>query len=503
MTRLKEKINEALSSVLPITLIVLLLSATITPMPLGTILLFLAGAVLLIIGMGLFSLGADMAMQPVGEGIGKTIVSFQKPIYRIVITFLIGAFVTIAEPDLTVLAHQVPAIPDMTLILTVAAGVGLFLVVALLRIRWQIDLKYLLIGFYALIFLLVCFSMDSFVAVAFDSGGVTTGPITVPFLMAMGTGMASLSRSQEEEDNFGMVALCSIGPIMAVLLLGIVYHPQDAAYTPFAIIEAETTQDIVRAFVVELPAYAKEVSLALLPIVVFFLAFQLFSRRFSRKHMIRICVGALYTFAGLVLFLTGVNIGFMPAGSFIGQALAFLSWNWVLIPAGMIMGFFIVRAEPAVPVLNRQVEEITSGTIPGKAVLYSLCIGVSLSLGIAMTRILTGIHILYFIIPGYVLALVLSFFVPGVFTGIAFDSGGVASGPLTATFLLPMAMGACEAVGGNILTDAFGIVAMVAMTPLLTIQLLGLLMSVRNRRMQTERDDLPDVIVEFEEEEDE
>lgn len=178
MTRLKEKINEALSSVLPITLIVLLLSATITPMPLGTILLFLAGAVLLIIGMGLFSLGADMAMQPVGEGIGKTIVSFQKPIYRIVITFLIGAFVTIAEPDLTVLAHQVSAIPDMTLILTVAAGVGLFLVVALLRIRWQIDLKYLLIGFYALIFLLVCFSMDSFVAVAFDSGGVTTGPIT-------------------------------------------------------------------------------------------------------------------------------------------------------------------------------------------------------------------------------------------------------------------------------------------------------------------------------------
>ena len=290
---------------------------------------------------------------------------------------------------------------------------------------------------------------------------------------------------------------------MAVLLLGIVYHPQDAAYTPFAIIEAETTQDIVRAFVVELPAYAKEVSLALLPIVVFFLAFQLFSRRFSRKHMIRICVGALYTFTGLVLFLTGVNIGFMPAGSFIGQALASLSWNWVLIPAGMIMGFFIVRAEPAVHVLNRQVEEITSGTIPGKAVLYSLCIGVSLSLGIAMTRILTGVHILYFIIPGYVLALVLSFFVPGVFTGIAFDSGGVASGPLTATFLLPMAMGACEAVGGNILTDAFGIVAMVAMTPLLTIQLLGLLMSVRNRRMRTERDDLPDVIVEFEEEEDE
>lgn len=497
MTKLKEKIKEALSSVLPITCIVFLLSITITPMPIETMILFACGAVMLIIGMGFFSLGADMSMMLMGEGIGKMLSTSKRRLLMVCITFIIGFMITIAEPDLTVLAHQVPGIPDNTLIWTVAAGVGLFLVAALMRVLFHLNLKYLLMLFYGMVFILAYFSMDSFMAVAFDSGGVTTGPITVPFLMALGIGMANVSQKQAEEESFGIVALCSIGPILAVLLLGILYEPQGATYTPFEMIHVETSKDVIRIFLVELPHYMWEVSKALLPILCFFLIFQLISSYFNRRSIIKILIGSLYTFIGLILFLCGVNVGFMPAGYFIGTEIAALSYNWILIPIGILIGFFIVKAEPAVHVLTRQVEDISSGTISTKAMLYSLSIGVGISLGIAMLRILTGISIMVFLIPGYLTAIIISLYVPKVFTGIAFDSGGVASGPMTATFLLPFAMGACEQLGGNVMLDAFGIIAMVAMTPLLTIQILGLLM--KKRKKTTIEVIQKDIIMEFEE----
>lgn len=497
MTKLKEKTREALSSVLPITGIVFLLSITITPMPIDTILLFVIGAAMLVIGMGFFSLGADMSMMPMGEGIGCALVGSDKRFLTVIVTFAIGFIITMAEPDLTVLAHQVPGVPDNVLIWTVAIGVGIFLVFALLRLMYKFDLKFMLIIFYAGVSALACVSLDSFLAVAFDSGGVTTGPITVPFIMALGVGMANIRSSHAEEEGFGLVALCSIGPILAVLLLGIVYNPQGATYTPFEIVNAETTQEIAKVFLSEMPHYMLEVSKALFPILCFFTLFQVITRYFQKKPMIKILIGSAYTFIGLVLFLCGVNVGFMPAGYYIGAQIAMLSYHWILIPIGMLIGFFIVKAEPAVHVLNRQVEDVSSGAISSKAMLYSLSIGVGISLGIAMLRVLTGIHIMFFIVPGYIAALVLSFFVPKVFTGIAFDSGGVASGPMTATFLLPFAMGACERLGGDVLMDAFGIVAMVAMTPLITIQLLGLVMKRKKRGLSVSADE--DGILDFEE----
>ena len=278
MTKLKEKISEALSSVLPITCIVFLLSITITPMPIGTVLLFVLGAVLLVVGMGFFSLGADMSMMPMGDGIGNALVSSGKKVIMFMITFAIGFIVTIAEPDLTVLAHQVPGIPDRVLIWTVACGVGLFLMLSWVRIVFRVDLKYLLIFFYIVVFVLAFFSMDSFMAVAFDSGGVTTGPITVPFIMALGVGMANVRHDHAEEDSFGLVALGSIGPILAVLILGIVYHPKGAAYTPFEMVHVETTKDVVKTFLAEMPWYVWEVSKALLPILGFFILFQAITR---------------------------------------------------------------------------------------------------------------------------------------------------------------------------------------------------------------------------------
>ncbi len=498
--KLKEKVMEALSSVLPITAIVLFLSATVVPVPIGTLLLFLAGAVLLILGMGLFSLGADMAMMPMGEAMGARITRTRQIALVVLVFFAMGVIVTVAEPDLAVLARQVPAIPDSVIIFTVAAGVGFFLVLAMLRTLFKIKLRYLLFASYLLVFAVALFAPKSFLAVAFDSGGVTTGPITVPFIMALGIGMASTrGDSSSQEDSFGMVALSSIGPILTVLILGICYNPSSAEYTAVESPEITTSIQLARAFAQGVPHYFREVLTSILPMAAVLVLLQLFTRAFRRRQLRRISVGLGYTFLGLILFLTGVNVGFMPAGYFLGSTLAVSPAPWTLILLGAVMGWYIVAAEPAVHVLNRQVEEVTSGAISQRAMQQSLSLGVAAAIGLSMARILWGIPLFWFILPGYAVALGLSALTPPIFTGIAFDSGGVASGPMTATFLLPFAMGACEALGGDILTDAFGIVALVAMTPLVTIQILGLWYQLKTKAAAILPSAMePDDIIEYE-----
>lgn len=501
---LKEKVSESVVSVLPITAIVLLLSISIAPLSPAALILFLFGALLLVLGMGLFTMGVDMSMIPMGEGIGAQMSKAKRILIPLLACFVLGFLVTMAEPDLQVLAEQVPAIPNLVLLLTVSAGVGIFLVVAELRMLLKIPLSYTLLFFYSIIFILMIFTPDIFIPVSFDAGGVTTGPITVPFIMALGIGMASVrSDKNSSSDSFGLIALCSLGPILSVLLLGVFYQPDEAVYVPVQLTELSSTRAAAAEFARALPVYMREVAVALIPIACLFFLFQLIFRRFHRHQIGRILLGMVYTYLGLVLFLTGVNVGFMPAGEYIGSSLASGSHKWILVPIGIVIGYFIVRAEPAVQVLTRQVEEVSNRSISQSSIQKSLSVGVAVSVGIAMLRIVTGISILWFLIPGYAISLVLTFFVPQIYTGIAFDSGGVASGPMTATFLLPLAMGACEAVGGNILTDAFGIVAMVAMTPLLTIQVLGLVGKLRGRaekkQMQIPLTDLVDGIVYFDE----
>ncbi|MBR3873358.1 MAG: DUF1538 domain-containing protein [Clostridia bacterium] len=480
---LTEKWREAYASVLPITLIVLFLCFLCVPAPVSAMLGFLLGAVMLIVGMGLFTLGTDLAMTPIGEHVGSAMTRSKKLWLVMLISFLVGVIITISEPDLQVLAEQVPGVPNMTLILSVALGVGVFLVVALLRILFRISMKWLLLGCYVLVFVLAKFVPGSFLAVAFDSGGVTTGPMTVPFILALGVGVSAIrSDSNAENDSFGLVALCSVGPILAVMLLGFIFKPDGAAYSSTVIPSAADTLELSVMFARSFPHYMKEVAVALLPIAAFFALFQIFVLHLKKREVLRIVAGLLYTYAGLALFLTGVNVGFMPMGNFLGHALGGLSVRWLLVPLGMLIGYYVVSAEPAVHVLSKQVYELTAGAIPQKALGLSLSIGVSVSVGLSMLRILTGINILWLLVPGYAIALILMFFVPPIFTSIAFDSGGVASGPMTATFLLPLAMGACTAVGGDVATDAFGVVAMVAMTPLITIQILGLVFKSKQKK---------------------
>ena len=483
--RFAEKLREALTAVSPTIGIVLLLSFTIAPIPPSILLLFLFGAVMLIVGMMFFTLGAELAMTPVGERIGTRIAQSRKLGIVLLLCFVLGFVITISEPDLQVLAEQVPSVPNAVLIVAVAAGVGVFLMIAMLRMLFSKTLRMLLIIFYLLIFALAFFVPDDFISVAFDSGGVTTGPMTVPFIMALGVGFAAVrSDKHAEDDSFGLVALCSIGPILAVLLLGLLYHPENTAYTPSEIPVIRDSVELWKYFATGLPQYIEEIAISLLPIVAFFAVFQIISLKMKGRALLKVVIGILYTYVGLVLFLTGVNVGFMPAGNYLGETIAGLSYRWVLIPIGMVIGYFIVKAEPAVYVLKEQVEEITSGAISGEAMGLSLSLGVAASIGLAMIRVLTGISIFWFILPGYFIALCLSFFVPKIFTAIAFDSGGVASGPMTATFLLPFAMGACQAVGGNIVQDAFGVVAMVAMTPLVTIQVMGAIYKYRSEHTE-------------------
>ena len=481
-SKLNEKLQESLAAVLPILAIVLILSFTIAPLPTSVLMAFLFGAVLLVVGMMFFSLGAELAMSPMGERVGACITKTRRVGIMLTLGFLLGFLITISEPDLQVLANQVQAVPNMVLIVTVAVGVGLFLCFAMLRMLLSVPLNTMLVGFYIVVFVLAMFVPKDFLAVAFDSGGVTTGPMTVPFIMAMGVGVSAIrSDKHSANDSFGLVALCSIGPILAVLILSLIFHPDGGSYTAVVIPEIGDTAALWQLFFVAFPTYFKEIAVSLLPIAAFFAVFDLVSLHLERKQLIRIGVGLAYTYFGLVIFLTGVNVGFMPAGNYLGSVIAGLSCNWIIIPIGMLIGYFIVMAEPAVYVLMRQVEELTDGAIPGSAMKHSLSIGVAVSVGLAMIRVLTGISIFYLLVPGYAVAIALSFFVPKLFTAIAFDSGGVASGPMATTFLLPFAMGACSAVGGNIVTDAFGVVAMVAMTPLITIQGLGLIYRLRTK----------------------
>ena len=483
---LKEKMIESVKSVLPIALIVIALCLFFIPMENGLLLAFIIGTVMIIAGMGLFSIGVDLSMSMIGTSIGAKLTKTKKLSIIVLVSFILGIIVTIAEPDLQVLAASVPAIDTKVLIITISVGVGFFLVVGMLRILFGVPFKWLLLGCYALIFMLAFFSSRDFLSVAFDSGGVTTGPMTVPFIMALGVGVASIrSDKNAKSDSFGLVALCSVGPILSVLILGFIYST-DASASSVIINSFENSLELGYGYLSNFPHYMGEVALALSPIVAFFLIFQFISLKMARRPVAKIMVGIVYTYIGLVLFLTGVNVGFSSLGYVLGEALANSSLKWIIIPLAMLMGWFIIKAEPAVKVLTRQVSELSAGAISEKAMETTLSIGIAIAMGIAMLRVFTGLPIMYFVLPGYIISLALAFVVSPTYTAIAFDAGGVASGPMTATFMLPFATGICTALGRNVMTDAFGLVAMVAMMPLITVQIMGGISVIKNRKRTTE-----------------
>ena len=472
---LLSKLKESLISVLPIAIIVLVLSCTpLVDFSVIEVVVFSISALLLIFGMSLFNLGADIAMTPMGEKVGFGLVKRGSLALLLIICFFLGLFITIAEPDLTVLADQVSQIMENTLLVViVGVGVGIFLLISVLKIVFKKDLSMLLLFFYLVLFAISAVIIENgngaFLPLSFDSGGVTTGPITVPFIMALGVGIAgAVGGKGSRENSFGLIALCSIGPIIAVACIGLFGSVGSIETPSYGLVEDNLGINLLYIVL----NTAKDVGIALGIIVLFFLLINVVYLKIKKQELLKILLGILYTYLGLVIFLSSVHVGFMPIGYKLGQSLASAD-PVVLCVAGLVIGMLVVLAEPAVHVLNKQVEEITGGTVKKSSMMIALSIGVGISLCLSMIRIVFGFSILYYLIPGYFISLGLSFFVPKLYTAIAFDSGGVASGPLTSTFILPLAVGACVAMGGNVMADAFGIVAMVAMTPLITIQLLG------------------------------
>ena len=489
-TTLSIKIKESLGSVLPVVLVVLILSVAITPIESGTFLAFVLGCFAVIFGMGLFTLGADNAMTPIGQYISASIVKTKKLWIILPLVFLVGVFITVSEPDLQVLATELEGtINYYVLLATIGVGVGVFLVIAFLRIVLKIKLRYVLLALYAAVFVMAFFVPRNFVPLAFDSGGVTTGPMSVPFLIAMGTGVAYLRADKSaEDDSFGLTALCSVGPILAVMILGMIFRPESVNVSGGEAVAIFDSRELFAAFLFRLPELLKDVGLALLPIVTFYFVSMIFGAKVAKGELIKIIVGIVYAYVGLVIFLLGVDCGFLPIGTIIGDAIGHSDHAWIIIPIGMVAGFFVAGAEPAVHILNDQVFAITGGAIPKRAMGLSLMAGVAVSIGLAFLKIYFSIPVLFLIIPGYVLAFVLTFIVPDIFTAIAFDSGGVASGSMTVGFLMPMALGFCEAFGKDIGSEGFGLVAFVAMTPLIAIQLLGLVFKIKSAKARKEQE---------------
>lgn len=474
------KLKETCISVVPIMAIVLLLNFTIAPVGAGNLARFLVGSLLVIIGFTLFQVGADLGISPIGQKVGASLTAKRSLPLLIGSAFAIGFFITVAEPDIQVLATQVagvnPAVTKLPFVMMIAFGVGFFIVLGLLRSVFNISYRWLLIIFYGIVFVCAWITDPAFVAIGFDAGGATTGPMTVPFIIALGVGVASSKGGAANRDSsFGLTGMASIGPILSVLLLGIFLSSSGSGTGAGSHVE-------YTGFLSVMPDMAKEMLSSLLPMAAMFIIFQYTLIHMPPYQVRRMILGLIYTFVGLVLFMTGVQGGFMPVGGIIGGAIGSLSWNWILIPIGLVLGAVVVCAEPAVWVLNGQIEEISGGHIRKRFMMVSLSAGVAVSIALSMLRILTGVSLWYFIIPGYALALVLTFFTPKLFTAIAFDSGGVASGPMTSTFILSFMLGASKASGGNPVLDAFGVIAMVAMTPLITIQILGLVFSMKEKQ---------------------
>ena len=511
---LLQKFKETLLSVAPIMAIVLVLSLTVAPLGAQLIIRFMMGGVLLILGLTIFLLGVDIGILPIGERSGAALTAKRNLPLLLGVAFIIGVMVTVAEPDVQVLADQIKGVSagvnKWILIFMIAAGVGLFVMLGLLRTVLSFSLKWMLIISYTIVFALAFICPETFQGVAFDAGGATTGPMTVPFIMALGVGVAAVrstgagKKESESDDSFGLTGIASVGPIAAVCVYGIILRltgglssvgadagaAADAVNAGAAAESAAVSGKTLGIFVELIPSTLKEVSMALLPLIIMFVAFQIFLLHMPPMQVRRMIVGVVYSFIGLVVFLVGVNGGFMPAGRALGEILGGYAvtrggwWIVLLTATGIVFGAVVVCAEPAVWVLTEQVENVSGGTIKRKVMLLALSSGVAIAIGLSMLRVLYRFSLWYILIPGYALALILTFFCPKLFTGIAFDSGGVASGPMTSTFILSFTLGAAIAGGGNPVTDAFGVIALVAMTPLIAIQILGITFRIKKQEQE-------------------
>ncbi len=472
---LKKNLEEALGTILPVVFIVQIITLII-PVDRDVLISFLLSSIMLIFGLALFTYGADLSMIVIGNKIGKDLVKSKKIWLILIVGFIIGTVVTVAEPDLLVLAEQLTSIPSWLLILVISVGVGGCVALAAARSLFGWNLNTMLIIGFLIIFGLMFFVPIDFIPVAFDSGGVTTGTISIPFILTLGMGLvASRIDKKAKEESFGLVALASTGPIIMVLILGLFINYEgsmvfdEAIYTEFSYYN----------YIVQLGLAFKDVILAILPIMVVFFVYYFVTKKVKKKELRSILSGVVITIVGLTMFLVAANVGFLNMGYYIGEYIVSTNYKYTLVPIIMLVSFFIAIAEPAVMILVEQVNEFTEGSISSGVLKVALAIGVSIAAGLSMIRVFTGTSFMVYAFVGYGIALILTFFIPKVFTAIAFDAGGATGGSLTTAFLLPIAIGACSFLGGNVYTDAFGLASMVSLVPIITVEIVGVMYQVK------------------------
>ncbi|MGI6359833.1 MAG: DUF1538 domain-containing protein [Acholeplasmatales bacterium] len=479
-----EKLLESLKSVLPVTVVIIIVGLFLK-FSLETYLMFLLGAALLVLGLALFQLGAFESTSVIAEDIGKYVVKRRSLVIFITVSFMLGFFIIVAEPSVRVLASQLKdAInPEIIMILTVAIGVGLLMTVGLVRILFKVSFRTIMIILYSIVFLLsIVLSQVNpfFVSVAFDSGGFATGPLSVPFIMSLAYGISrARGDKSSDQDSFGLVGITVVGPILAVLVLGLIYKVD-----PATIVKDPTILNLGDYLL----QYTKDMAIAILPFIVFFVIFQFLDFKYPKKKVIKVLIAFVYTYIGLVLFLAGANASFASVAHLIGGKIAELGISILLIVIGAIFGLLVAAPEPSVVAVNKQVEEVTAGAVSKKVMLAAISIGVAVALVLSMVKVLIGISILYFVIPGYVIAIVLMFVTPKLFSSIAFDAGSATSGALTTAFLMPFAIGAAEVLYPThyeALMHSYGLVVLVSMAPVLSIQILGMIHAIKQRRVET------------------
>lgn len=487
MNVLMGKFKEVLFAVLPITIIVLLLNFTITPLDTPLLLRFILGAILIIFGLSIFLLGVDVGITPIGNLMGSSLTKPNKMWILIIGALILGFIISVAEPDLHILAQQVASVTSnmlskLSIVIVVSVGIAVMMTIGLIRIVYSIPLYRILTILYSIIFILALFTSSEFLAISFDASGATTGALTVPFMLALAIGVSKLKKDSKasEKDSFGLVAITSTGAIISVMIMSLLLKTNKIT----ANLEYDITSvaSVLKPFTQKLPAISIESFFALSPLLILFIIFQKTSFKLNKKAFYRIVIGILYTFIGLVLFLVGVNAGFMDVGRVVGHNLASLPNKSIVVIVGFVLGLVTILAEPAVYVLTHQIENVTSGYVKRKIVLFALSIGVGVAVALSMIRIIVPqVQLWHYLLPGYLISIILSYLAPKLFVGIAFDAGGVASGPMTATFILAFSQGTADSiVSANVLIDGFGIIAMVALTPLIALQILGLIFKLKS-----------------------
>lgn len=499
-----EKLKETAISVFPVMAIVFLLGLTVVPIEKILLVRFFVGGLFLILGLTIFLLGVDLGIQPMGERCGAELTKKKNLSLLLSCAFVIGFIVTAAEPDIQVFGDQVrgvfPFVNKLVITFIIAGGVGLFVTLGLFRAVTNFSLKITLLVSYTALFILAFFTPDSFIGIGFDSGGATTGPMTVPFIMALGLGVSSV-RSGDDDNSFGLTGIASVGPVLAVLIYAVCtrtnIHNAETVQTvnnnlaasadgTLEVIKTGLFAQIFGPFKQVFGEVAKEALVSIAPLFGLFIIFQITLLKMTARQVIRMIIGFTYSLIGLTIFLSGVNGGFMQTGKILGETLGSYAisrggfWYFLLIITGLILGAIIVCAEPAVWCLSEQVETVSGGTIKRKVLLAFLSVGTAVAIGLSMWRAVAGFNLKYVLVPGYIIAMALMIFCPDMFTGIAFDSGGVASGPLTSTFVLSFTIGAASGgTGGN---DSFGVIALVAMMPLIAIQIMGIIFKIKSSK---------------------